>query len=194
MFFKPKKSKVCVMLRQKIIMEKRSLEQISYYTERYVVSQIMDKTTMYIATDNQQYMVDTNQQQLKAIDLSQQQMQINQLKAAIGMLQFQEKQTNAGRQLSITNDNDKNIRIKAELDIKSFPLLAKTCNQSYQNFSNSLQIYSVEIAPDEYVARSHTEFILNEQTKTTDVELVEIKEILDKIPEFDAYLKYKKTK
>jgi len=179
------------MLRQKITMGDKFLEQTSYYTENYVVSQILDKTTLYIAAENRQYMVDSTQKNLKPIDLSQQMMQINQLKVAVGELQITENSEENGRKVLIVNQAE-NIQIQAEIHIRSFPPLAQTCNQAYQNFSNSLQIFSVDIQANEYIALSHVEFSFNNQTKITDIESFEIKDAHEKIPELDAYLKYKK--
>ena len=179
------------MLRQKITMGDKSLEQTSYYTENYVVSQILDKTTLYIAAENRQYVVNTAQKNLKSIDLSQQMMQVNQLKVAVGELQVTEESEENARKLFISNQAE-NIQIKAEIQIRSYPPLAQTCNQPYQDFSNSLQIFSVALQPDEYIARSHVELSFNNQTNITDIETFEIKDAHEKIPELDAYLKYKK--
>ena len=179
------------MLRQKITMGDKSLEQTSYYTENYVVSQILDKTTLYIAAENRQYLVDTTQKTLKSIDLSQQMMQINQLKVAVGALQVTESAEENARKLLISNQAE-NIQIKAEIQIRSYPPLAQTCNQSNQDFSNSLQLFSVVLQPNEYIARSYVKFSFNNQTKITNIETVQIEQIKDKTHKQDAYLKYKK--
>jgi len=175
MFFKTKKSNICVAVTQNINANNQDLQQISYFTESYVMSQVLDKTTLYIAKDNAQYMVDKTNQILKHIDFSQHTMQINQLKVAVGKIAITENNTSNGRKLSLKNDSSQGISLEGGITIENNSLLEKTCQAKYQAFSNTLQLFTIDLTNSEFVTQSTVKIIANGQEQISNVQLVEIK-------------------
>lgn len=194
MFTKRKKqikSQTCISAKHKITVGEKEIKQTQYFTEHYVYTESGDKKILYLPEKDKQYMVDTENKQLKELDLSAQMAQINQLKAMIGEIAAEERTEGKIRSITMQNKPGSPAALKADLQITRYEGLEKTVFQKSNEFQQSMQLFRMDLKKNEIVKRSESVFSVNGQEQKSILELSEIKNETGATETIDEYFNYK---
>ena len=184
------KINLCLSISHQISAGDKNFIQTNYFSHNFVISIVLDKTIVFLPDTNMQYEVDIDKRQLKRIDLSNQLLQMNQVKANIGAITEERQDYQDGQMIKIFSSKDVNIRLEAEMLIKKHPGLSKTCNEQFINFNRQLQIYTPELNNNEFVADATTKLFFNNQEQIIEMSLLKIEETPEKFAEFNKFLNF----
>jgi hypothetical protein len=193
-FKKPTKSVTCIVLTHKIIVNDKEIEQTQYLTENYVYTEANGKKLIYLPRKNNQYLVDTQNKQLKEVDLSAQMAQINQLKAMVGEVDMQEKEEAGARLVTLQNNTNSPVQLIVKLKTKIVESLGKTVFKEFYEFQQNMQMYHVNLNSNETVQFTESVFTINGQEQKSTVELTATQNGAINIETIDGYLNYKIVK
>lgn len=181
-------------LKTKITITAKQIEQTQYFTENYVLTEIQNKKILFLPEKDKQYTVDIENKQLKEIDLSVQMMQMNQVKSMIGKLTIKENFENKIKHISIKNLPASQAQLEVKMQTIIYPELEKTVYQKFNEYQQSLQMFRLNLPPDEIVKYSESFFSFNGQEQKIIVELTEIKVSDINSEEIDIYSNFKIAK
>jgi hypothetical protein len=187
-------SQTVVVLKYKINLSGKEIEQTQFLTENYVYTESMNKKILYLPEKNKQYFVDTENKQLKELDLSVQMMQMNQIKVMIGEISFKERIENEIKNISIQNNTESPANLDVNMQIAEYSELENTVFLKFNEFQQSTQMFKVQLKPNEIIKKSVSVFSYNGQEQKASLELIEIKSKHESIEDIDAYCNFKIVK
>jgi len=104
-------------LKYKISFNDKEIEQTQYLTDNYVLTEINNKKILYISQNDKQYVVDTENKQLKELDLSNQMIQMNQLKSMIGEITINEYFEGETKHILLQNSLESQTKLEVKMQI-----------------------------------------------------------------------------
>lgn len=198
-FKKKKKSNTCIVINSEIVVSGKKLLQKEFVTENYVFSEAAGKKAIFINDKKELFTIDEEEKTLKEVDLSAHYQQINQQKLLFGSIESIEVTAEdrlldlPARAVEVKNDSDK-IVFQAKYTIASYPKLSETCYQAYKEQQNELQVYTVEIADNEFVGQVMSAIKQGEQVQQQGVRVTSIEEDHSLAESLDEIQYYKLSK
>jgi hypothetical protein len=187
---------ICFELLYKMDINGKELEQILYVSDRFVFTNNAEKKVLYLPQKKKQYVVDTERQQLKEIDLSPHVKQLEQLISMTGEIKsnvlddLPTKNLNI-RHLRLFNLPSSPVKFNADLQVIEYPGLEKTVYHQFYVFQANMQLFKIDLKADEIVKYIETSLTINGQEQKSTIELVKItKKTTDNL-DFNSFTKYK---
>lgn len=187
-------SQICIKAKYKISINEKEINQTQFFTENYIYTEAGNQKIIYLPKEDTQYIIDTENKQLKELDLSAQMMQMNQLKGMIGEVDIEERTEDETRYITIQNKNESPAQLKAEIQIIKQKGLEKTVYKKFNKSQENTQIFSLNLKANEIIKLSETVFTFNGQEQKTKLELINIEDNTDCVSKIDAYNNYKIAK
>ena len=194
MFKKKTTSKTCITANYKITINEKEINQTQFLTENYVYTEAGDKKILFLPEKEKQYLIDTENKQLKELDLSAQMMQMNQLKAMIGELTKDENIEEGIRHITVKNSDESSAKLDIYMQIVEYKGIEQTVFHKFNNCQKNMQMFSLDMKDNEVLMLSDTTFIMNGQEQKTKLELINIETETNDISDIDAYSNYKIVK
>lgn len=186
-------SQTVIELTFKIIINEREIIQNQYITDRYAYIENGGKKALFLPKKKKQYLIDTEIEQLKEIDLSAQTMQVNQIKSMIGEINatiINDTTSCNGnfKQFHLSNTDTYPVKFNAEIHVSEYPGLEKTIYHEFNAFQADLQLFKIDLKSNEIVSYLESVLTINGMEQKSIIELVSIITKTKTINEIDTYL------
>lgn len=195
---KPKavQSQVAYTLASDVQIHTQQLSQVQFATEHYVATEVNKKLIIYRADTDERYVADRATGQLKRVNLAPQQAQMQQVKQMMGEVRILARQGEEEvggfrcRCLDFENDSAQ-IAVSGESCIARFPGLERTALHRERALDARIQLFSVDLAPDEAVVRSVVRILSAGMEQNQTSSLLSVSEGIENLAELDAMMAWK---
>jgi len=200
-FFKKntiKKSSIAFAAQNKIILGDKELIQELLFTDLYVLTKFNGKEVLFDVEKAENFLVNSEEKTIAAINTTEQQLKINQLKSMIGYVTAEKtadqvifNELNCQKVL-LTNGSDK-IKLSGEVLLASYPNLGKTAYHAFYQHQQKSGLYEIELSPDEMVVSVDVAIVAGGNTQPNKMQIVSFGQVND-TANYDNYLSYKLKK
>ncbi len=172
-----------------------TLDHVQFLTERFVVTEIGDTTTLHASELGGRFVVDVSGRRLRRVGISGDDVRISHLREMIGDVAVHrdpEPVTMGGfvcRRYRLCNDSSR-IMISAESFCARVAAIGRTALHDERSFEVALHPLALPLDPDELVVSSTTRTYANGYQHVQSYHLASLTEGIEEVERIEAFLKF----
>lgn len=181
-----KESKIMFCIERKIKIMDKELLQKQYFSEHYSVLSINGKNILFDPEKMQNFLVDTENETLTALDGTQEKAQTQALKNALGEVSIDEVSKNT---LKISN-NSETVKIEGELEISIIEGIESTCYETFIDLQKDISFLNIDLLPNKIIKKMDIILDINGNKQNQYVEVISVKKDLSVAEDYDNFITF----